>query len=198
MAQLDATGDQSPARPAASDAGSGRLGLRPATTEDEPFLCAVYGSTRADELAQVDWDDGQKLAFVQMQFAAQHRYYQERYTDASFQVILCDGVPAGRLYVARWPAEIRIVDIALLPEHRGQGTGTYLLHALQAEAALAGKPLRIHVERFNPALRLYARLGFRMIADRGVYLFLEWAPTAQPSNAAPAASAAASPTAPAT
>jgi hypothetical protein len=40
--------------------------------------------------------------------------------------------------------------------------------------AAAGKPLRIHVERFNPALRLYERLGFRQIDDRGVYLFLEW------------------------
>jgi len=32
----------------------------------------------------------------------------------------------------------------------------------------------IHVERFNPALRLCERLGFRQIDDRGVYLFLEW------------------------
>ena len=28
--------------------------------------------------------------------------------------------------------------------------------------------------RFNPALRLYERLGFRQIDDRGVYLFMEW------------------------
>ena len=39
--------------------------------------------------------------------------------------------------------------------------------------AAAGKPLRIHVERFNPALRLCERLGFREVEDRGVYLFLE-------------------------
>jgi len=38
----------------------------------------------------------------------------------------------------------------------------------------AGKRLRIHVERFNPALRLSARLVFRQIDDRGVYLFMEW------------------------
>jgi hypothetical protein len=30
------------------------------------------------------------------------------------------------------------------------------------------------VERFIPALRLYERLGFREIEDKGVYLFLEW------------------------
>ena len=48
------------------------------------------------------------------------------------------------------------------------------MRALQAEAAASRKPLRIHVERFNPALRLYERLGFKQIADRGVYWFMEW------------------------
>jgi Acetyltransferase (GNAT) domain len=70
--------------------------------------------------------------------------------------------------------EIRIVDIALLPAYCNRGVGTTLLRGLQSEAAAAGKPLRIHVERFNPALRLYERLGFRPIEDKGVYLFMEW------------------------
>jgi GNAT superfamily N-acetyltransferase len=65
-------------------------------------------------------------------------------------------------------------DIALLPEYCNRGIGTTLLRDLQSEAAAAGKPLRIHVERFNPTLRLYERLGFRQIDDRGVYLFMEW------------------------
>jgi ribosomal protein S18 acetylase RimI-like enzyme len=63
-------------------------------------------------------------------------------------------------------------DIALLPEYCNRGIGTTLLRT--SEAATAGKPLRIHVERFNPALRLYERLGFTPIAGRGVYLFMEW------------------------
>src|SRR5947199_4647817 len=113
-----------------ADAGSVGIALRPIAPEDEPFLCAVYASTRAEEMALVDWDEGQKTAFVQMQFTAQHRYYQEHYADAAFQVILCDGVPAGRLYVARWPAEIRIVDIALLPPYRNRGIGSFLLRQL--------------------------------------------------------------------
>jgi hypothetical protein len=50
------------------------------------------------------------------------------------------------------------------------------LRDLQTEAA-AAKPLTIHVEQFNPALRLYTRLGFRPIAEHGVYLLLEWRPT---------------------
>jgi ribosomal protein S18 acetylase RimI-like enzyme len=111
-----------------------------------------------------------------MQFAAQAQYYREHYPDTSFDVILLGAEAVGRLYVARWTDEIRIVDIALLPACCNRGLGTTLVRALQAEAAASRKPLRIHVERFNPALRLYERLGFRQVEDKGVYLFLEWQP----------------------
>ena len=111
-----------------------------------------------------------------MQFDAQARYYQEHYADAAFSVILLDAQPVGRFYVARWPEEIRIVDIALLPEYRDAGIGTSLLKALISESEGAGKPLSIHVERFNPALRLYERHGFSRVADKGVYFFLKRPP----------------------
>ena len=120
------------------------------------------------------WDAAQKASVVQMQFDAQHAYYQEHYGGATFDVVLAGGEPAGRLYVSREADEIRIVDIALLPEYCSRGIGTALLRGLQSEAGAAGKPLRIHVERFNPALNLYHRLGFRQVEDRGVYLFMEW------------------------
>jgi ribosomal protein S18 acetylase RimI-like enzyme len=148
--------------------------LRPVSPADESFLCEVYSSTRTEELAPVPWDDEQKAAFLRMQFDAQHRYYHEQYPNGAFDVILIEGEPAGRLYVNRGPDELRIIDIAMLPAYRNRRIGSHLIGALQTEAALARKPLRIHVERFNPAMRLYERLGFQPIADRGVYLFLEW------------------------
>jgi ribosomal protein S18 acetylase RimI-like enzyme len=185
MRQPDATLPRGTDAPGDADADSASIALRPIAPEDERFLCAVYASTRADELALVDWDERQKKTFVRMQFTAQHRYYQEHYADATFQVILCDGVPAGRLYVARWPDEIRIVDIALLPTYRNRGIGSFLLRQLLAEAAQASERVSIHVERFNPALRLYTRLGFRSVADRGVYLLMEWAPGAVPAQPGP-------------
>jgi ribosomal protein S18 acetylase RimI-like enzyme len=148
--------------------------LRAVAAVDEAFLREVYSSTRTEELAQVPWNDEQKTAFLRMQFDAQDRYYREVYPNGAFDVILIEGEPAGRLYVNRGPDEVRIIDIAMLPAYRNRRIGTHLIGALQAEAALARKPLRIHVERFNPAMRLYERLGFQPIADRGVYLFLEW------------------------
>ena len=152
--------------------------LRPAEPADEPFLRDVYASTRADELTRVDWPDEQKRAFTDQQFTAQDAYYREHYEGASYDVILVDGEGAGRLYVARWPEEIRIMDIAILPEFRGAGVGTRLLTALQAEAAAGGRSLSIHVEGFNPARALYERLGFRAVEERGPYVFMEWRPDA--------------------
>ena len=47
---------------------------------------------------------------------------------------------------------------------------------LLVEAARDRKPVRIHVERHNPALRLYERLGFVRLGDNGVYYLMEWSP----------------------
>ena len=155
---------------------TGPITFRPIRDEDQEFLYQVYASTREDELAQVDWDEDRKQSFLRMQFRAQDTYYQDQFKSAEFRLILLDGEPIGRLYTDRREDEIRVIDIALLPQQRGAGIGTGLLRDLLAEGQAAGKPVRIHVERFNPALRLYERLGFKQIEDQGVYFLMEWTP----------------------
>jgi ribosomal protein S18 acetylase RimI-like enzyme len=152
--------------------------LRPVGPKDRELLLRVYAGTRADELALVDWPDEQKTAFVRHQFDAQDRHYREHYPTATFDVVLVDGEPAGRLYVERWTDEIRIMDVALLPEHRGRGVGTELLRRVQAEAASSGRSVTIHVERFNAAQGLYARLGFVPEDGGPVYVLMRWTPGA--------------------
>jgi len=151
--------------------------LRPETDDDRPFLRRLYGELRAEELSLVDdWSDEQKGAFVDQQFEAQSRYYHEHYKGAEFFVIEAEGARVGRFYLHHREREIRLMDISFLPEHRGRGWGSRLLRDLLARGEREGKPVTIHVEKYNPALRLYERLGFRPIADRGVYWLLEWAP----------------------
>jgi ribosomal protein S18 acetylase RimI-like enzyme len=157
-------------------ARAGTISLRPIADDDREFLLAVYSSARREELDQVAWEEDQRAAFLKMQFDAQHLYYQEHYAGADFMVIMLGDLRVGRLYLTRLPDEIRLIDIAILPEWRNAGLGTALLELLMSEARGINKVLRIHVEKFNPALRLYERLGFRMIADRGVYWFMEWKP----------------------
>lgn len=162
------------------------ISLRPIRADDEQFLYDVYASTRQEELAPVPWTDEQKAAFLRMQFAAQHKYYLEQYANADYRVILRDDRPIGRLYLDRQADEFRIVDIALLPEHRRSGIGGGLLREILAEADRAGARVSIHVERNNPALRLYERTGFRVVGDTGVYFLMVRLPT--PTSVAPAPS----------
>ena len=151
------------------------LALRPAGPDDRPFLERLYASTRSEELAVVPWDDAQKTAFLRFQFDAQDRHYRAHFAAARFDVIQYRGQPVGRLYVDRMEREIRVLDIALLPEHRGGGIGGALISQLIAEAQREHKALVLHVEQLNRAQRLYQRLGFRVTpSETGVYARMEW------------------------
>jgi ribosomal protein S18 acetylase RimI-like enzyme len=155
---------------------TGDVELRPVGPGDEELLFRVYASARTEELAMAPWDDAQKDGFLRAQFAAQHQWYHQHYDGASYDVVLVDDEPCGRLYVYRGAGEIRIMDIALLPEHRGAGVGSSIVRKLLAEADVGDKRVTIHVERFNRALRLYELLGFAVVEDGGVYLRLERQP----------------------
>lgn len=154
-----------------------KLSFRPITEKDKAFLAQVYASTRWDELAPVPWTDDQKKDFLQFQFEAQHTHYMEHFPYASFELILLKNKPIGRLYLDRRQDEIRIVDIALLPDYRNQGIGSKLLKDILAEGQQNQLLVRIHVEQNNPAMALYTRLGFEKVAEQGVYWLMEWHPT---------------------
>ncbi|WP_017328067.1 N-acetyltransferase [Synechococcus sp. PCC 7336] len=166
-----------------SQLGDREIGFRAiACPDDEPFLARVYASTRAEEMAMVDWNDEQKADFLQMQFHAQHSHYQEHYADAEFLIICAGDRPIGRLYIARWEDEFRIIDIALLSAERNRGVGSAILTTILSQARQEGLAVRIHVEQFNPAMRLYRRLGFDRIGDAGVYYLMEWLPSIHVSH----------------
>jgi len=148
--------------------------LRDVTAEDRDFLRQVYATTRADELAMVPWSPEQKEAFVDFQFNAQDVFYRERFPGAQFSVITEDGNPVGRIYILRDPDEIRMLDITVLPEHRGKGIGTFLTRELMAEGERDGKSVQIYVESFNRSRTLFERLGFVPVREEGVNLLFEW------------------------
>jgi ribosomal protein S18 acetylase RimI-like enzyme len=153
------------------------LSFRRFADADLPFLARVYASTRAEEMAAVaTMTEAQKAAFLDAQFHLQHAHYRKYYPQADWLVTMRDGEDIGRLYLERWPSQHRIIDIAFLPEHRGRGAGEALLRDLMDEAAAAAKDVSIHVEKHNPAMRLYRRLGFVIEEDKGVYDLMRWSP----------------------
>ena len=162
--------------------------LIPIQPKDKAFLRALYATTRYDiDLAPVS--EQQKTLLKEQQFEAQHNHYQTHFGSASFDLVCIDERPVGRLYVDDREDEVRLIDIALLPEFRGRGIGQQLLTNCQERARQLGLPLRLRVEPDNPALRLYERLGFRLIADEQINLHLEWTPTAKFDEASSATGA---------
>ena len=153
----------------------GRMALRPVTDADEEFLLSIYAGTRAEELAQATWEEGQQETFVKWQFDLQRREYGARFPDAEYYVIVIDDCPAGRIWIGRDEQQIRLLDIAILPEFQNRGAGTLLLRWLIGEAKRASKALRHMVFVLNPdAHRFYERLGFAAIEEFGAYKHMEF------------------------
>lgn len=166
---------------------AGLITLRPVTPDDDEFLLRVYASTRAEELAVVPWSAEQKWAFIRSQSEAQRRQYEARFPDAQYSVVLHEGESVGRLWLARSGDEIRVLDIALLPEYRNRGIGARLLGDLVTESEAESIPLRLMVFQPNEtARRFYLRLGFVEFEEVGMHSHLERRPSGtSPADATP-------------
>lgn len=144
------------------------LNLKRVTADDDSFLLSVYASTRAQELAQVEWEPGQQEAFVKWQFEMQRQEYEMRFPNAEYDVIEIDGKPAGRIWIGRTGEQIRLLDIALLPEFQNRGAGTVLVRNLIEEARATNKRLSHALFVLNnDAGRFYEDLGFVVNEDLG-------------------------------
>jgi GNAT superfamily N-acetyltransferase len=146
---------------------------RPAAPEDEGFLAAVYFSTRHEEVAAWGWPREQQESFIGMQYDARRRSYQAAFEDAEWSILLADGIGAGSMIVHRSATEIRLVDIAFLPEYQNRGFGSSMISALIEESERTNIPLRLSVLHDNRAIRLYLRLGFAVQRSDGMYIEME-------------------------
>lgn len=148
------------------------ISLRPVADGDLEFLYRLYASTRQEEKELAGWPDEQWDGFLRMQFNLQHTQYMKNYEHPSFDIVMSGEIPVGRLYVNRRRDEIRLIDIAILPEFRGRGIAAGLVEALLLESEGKCLPVSLHVEKNNPILEYYLRLGFRIEEDKGVYFFM--------------------------
>jgi len=152
------------------------ISFRAVTPEDEEFLLELFKSSRGDDLRGLGWSEDGISEFLEMQYEARQRFHQNDYLNATDEIVLLDGKPAGHLSIERRDDEIRCVDIALAPESRRAGIGTLLIRKLQDEARSANKPLRLQLIRFNRAVTLLERLGFVRTSETGTHFQMEWVP----------------------
>lgn len=156
------------------------LSVRMAGPADADFQRDVYIAGRWAELAVTGWPQNTIEMFLRDQHRMQTMHYERQYPDAWRLIIECAGVAAGRVILLGQGADMRIVDIGLMPQFRGQGLGGLLMAWVRDIALEQGRAVvSLHVEPNNPAKRLYERLGFKPIELRGAYELMEW-PVAGP------------------
>lgn len=143
--------------------------LRALHSDDMAFVERLYAGSRAFEMSHSGWPADQIAAFLTQQFNTQHTYYQTHYPDGEFLIVEQHGQAIGRLYLFWGPTALNLIDINLLAEYQGQGIGSALLDDLLRRVDEQGLGVDLHVEEYNPAMRLYARLGFYVNGESGVY-----------------------------
>lgn len=155
--------------------GQWRITKRIVEEGDARLVERIFESSRELERAVGQWSEVEWKDFVRVQCNAQRAHYGTMFPNATHEIVLVDARSAGRIWIDRSPNEIRLLDITLLPEFRCQGFGSALIQELQKEAQAGKRPLRHMVERDNPrAMRLYARLGFRIVSEHSMHYLMEW------------------------
>jgi ribosomal protein S18 acetylase RimI-like enzyme len=166
----------------ATAGGTVGFALRPEGEADAPFRLALFKASRGPGWDQLPLPADMLAKVMEQQFRAQIQGYQAAYPRARLEIVTVGGEPVGRLATDRSAGALHLIDIAVVPERRGQGIGGAVLRALIDEAAATDAPLTLQVARDNLAAhRLYHRLGFAATAADETHLTLRW--SASPTGA---------------
>jgi GNAT superfamily N-acetyltransferase len=157
-----------------SVSGASPVTLRRAAAGDEAFLFRLYASVREEELSVARWEEHAKRQFLQSQYETRKRGYSQMFPEAISEIFIQDNQAIGSWILDMNEAQIHLVDVALLSEHRGKGIGTGLLNYLLTQAGALGKSVRLEALPFERALHLYARLGFVQKETAGAHLVMIW------------------------
>lgn len=158
--------------------GAVRFTLRPEVEADAAFRLALFRTSRGPGWDQLPLPSDMLARIMEQQFQAQTQGYRAAYPQARLEIVTLDAEPVGRLATDRGAEALHLIDIAVVPERRGQGIGGAILRTLMDEAAAAGTPVTLQVARDNlAAQRLYHRLGFVLAGADETHLTLFWIPT---------------------
>ena len=147
------------------------LERRPVAEDDAPFLRELYASTRPD-LALLPTEA--RDVILPLQLRAQRQDWTARFPGSEHDLIVLDGLPVGRTWVAWLEDECRIVDLSLLPAWRGRHVGSEVAEKVLGRADRDGLPVRLSVAGDNVrGVSFWERLGFAQAGGDGVYLAFE-------------------------
>jgi GNAT superfamily N-acetyltransferase len=149
--------------------------LRSATDEDVGFLAdVVIEATQAQGRLPNDFDERNwRNGFAEWTM----EQVRGEIPDSTTSVVEVGNERVGRLRIVRTAECIELSGIQLLPGIQRHGIGTAIIEDLKAQAAAAGIPLDLGVEKDNPdARKLYERLGFAQVDETEQEYRLRWNP----------------------
>lgn len=149
--------------------------LRPVVDGDEEFLYRVFVAVHGLRFASLPLPKPTLDNLLSLQFRGQQSSYRAQYPNGCEYIVTQGEECVGSLLLATSAAEVRLVNIALLPEWQRRGIGTQVLRDLMA-AATPQRPLRLSVGSDNEgALRLYRALGFVVTEQGQTHWQMQWA-----------------------
>jgi GNAT superfamily N-acetyltransferase len=137
--------------------------LQPATRADETFLFELHRAAMSGYVnATWGWDD-----------AWQRSHFAANYAPARNALIVRPALAAlaiGRVSLTQHWRKVFLRDVELIADERNRGIGSAIVKAVLSLARESRRPVELMVLECNPARRLYARLGFRVIDHDGARL----------------------------
>jgi ribosomal protein S18 acetylase RimI-like enzyme len=130
--------------------------------------------TQVEKLQPFYLNQEAKDRLIALIYAGFERHYKTLAPTADDRLILLSNEPIGRMIILQMRDEIRLADLALLPQYRNKGIGSTLIGELQTESVMTKRPVRLQAGKYDRVLRLYQRLGFYKTSTSGPYLYLEW------------------------
>lgn len=154
------------------------LHIRPSKPSDNAFLEKLHHAVRQD-LQQIDAEKDLIETIVELQLKAQSQGYGAQFPNAMYFIIEKQQQPVGKATIDFSDELVHLIDIAFIPEARGQGFGHAVLQAFQLCATQVAAPMLLSVEQQNnTAKQLYLKLGFVTERISPPYERMIWYPPA--------------------
>jgi ribosomal protein S18 acetylase RimI-like enzyme len=133
-------------------------------SSDEALLLRIFAEAHCAGFELLGLAPAALDGLIRMQFQARQAQYRMHPGAAEYLICRGDGqdrITVGACWLSDSPEQLRVLDIAVLAEHRRQGIARSVLAELCSRAAAAGVPVRLSVWSENaPARALYRALGF--------------------------------------
>ena len=150
-----------------------RIDFRPATPADFDYCARLYFAN----MEKINRE-------LKLDMAAQVISFQKQWDVTQVRIITSDGADIGWLQSATQDGTYFLGQLFVDAPLQGQGIGTEVMRRLINEATRNGRTMTLGVVKINPALRLYERLGFRIVGqdERKFYMRREPAMAAKPER----------------